>query len=445
LFTYFPHDIAAFLFRNDAYELHRQLASEAGERHVIDDPRQFLRGLLDTAIAAADPALCVPLFLPPPPGGRTIVIGAGKASAAMAAAVEARMPGPLSGLVITRYGHAVPARRIEIIEAAHPVPDERGRNAARRIASMVENLNPDDLVLCLISGGGSALLAAPADGLTLKDEQEVNRQLLASGAPIAAMNCLRKHLSMLKGGRLAARAYPARVFSLIISDVPGDDPSLVASGPTVADPTTSADAVAIVRKYGLSFAPHVMDYLMSPRSETPKPGDPRLARAEARIIADPARSLAAAAAFAKARGLTPISLGDRVEGEAREVGRRHAEEARRAPGSSVILSGGETTVTLRGKGRGGRNAEYLLSLAIALGHSAGRYAIAADTDGIDGSENNAGALITPDTLRRARLLGIDPEARLADNDAYGFFDRLGDLVVTGPTLTNVNDFRAILV
>ena len=412
---------------------------------MIDDPRQFLRGLLDAAIAAADPALCVPPCLPAPPKGRTIVIGAGKASAAMAAAVEAHMPGPLSGLVITRYGHAVACRHIEIIEAAHPVPDARGRDAAGRIASMVENLDPDDLVLCLISGGGSALLAAPADGLTLEDKQEVNRQLLASGAPIAAMNCLRKHLSMLKGGRLAARAYPARVLSLIISDVPGDDPAIVASGPTVADPTNSADALAIVHRYGLALAPRVMDYLMSPRSETPKPGDPRLARAEARIIADPARSLAAAAAFAKARGMTPVSLGDRVEGEAREVGRRHAEEARRAPGSSVILSGGETTVTLRGKGRGGRNAEYLLSLAIALGPSAGRYAIAADTDGIDGSEDNAGALITPDTLHRARSLGIDPEACLGDNDAYRFFERLGDLVVTGPTLTNVNDFRAILV
>jgi hydroxypyruvate reductase len=363
----------------------------------------------------------------------------------MAAAAEDHMPGPLSGLVITRYGHAVPCRRIEIIEAAHPVPDTRGRDAARRIASMVENLNHDDLVLCLISGGGSALLAAPAEGLTLEDKQEVNRQLLASGAPIAAMNCLRKHLSMLKGGRLAVLAYPARVLSLIISDVPGDDPAIVASGPTVADPTTSADALAIVNRYGLTLAPRVLDYLKSARSETPKPGDPRLARAEARIIADPARSLAAAAALAKAQGVAPVSLGDRVEGEAREVGRQHAEEARRVPGSSIILSGGETTVTVRGKGRGGRNTEYLLSLAIALGASAGCYAIAADTDGIDGSESNAGALITPDTLHRARSLAINPEACLANNDAYSFFERLGDLVVTGPTLTNVNDFRAILV
>ncbi len=312
---------------------------------MIDDPRQFLRGLLDAAIAAADPALCVPPCLPAPPKGRTIVIGAGKASAAMAAAVEAHMPGPLSGLVITRYGHAAPCRRIEIVEAAHPVPDTRGRDAARRIASMVENLTPDDLVLCLMSGGGSALLAAPADGLTLEDKQEVNRQLLASGAPISAMNCLRKHLSMLKGGRLAVRAYPARLLSLIISDVPGDDPAIVASGPTVADPTTSADALAIVSRYGLALAPRVMDYLRSPRSETPKPGDPRLAGAEARIIADPARSLAAAAAFAKARGVAPVSLGDRVEGEAREVGGATPRKSQRAPGSSVILSGGETTVT----------------------------------------------------------------------------------------------------
>jgi hydroxypyruvate reductase len=412
---------------------------------VVDDPRRFLKRLLDAAIAAADPAACLPPFLPPSPKGRTIVIGAGKASAAMAAVVDERMPGPLSGLVITRYGHGLSTRRIEIVEAAHPVPDERGLDAARRIAAMVQGLNADDLVLCLISGGGSALLAAPPAGLSLADEQEVNRQLLSSGAPISAMNCLRKHLSMLKGGRLAALGYPAHILSLIISDVPGNDPSLVASGPTVADPTTSAEALAIVRTYALKLAPHIIDYLSSPRSETPKPGDERLARAEAKIIADPSRSLASAAALARAEGLTVIDLGDRVEGEARDVGRLHALEARRAPPRSIILSGGETTVTIRGKGRGGRNTEYLLGLAIALGQGAGCYAIAADTDGIDGSEQNAGALITPDTLTRAEALGLDPQGFLADNDAYGFFHCLGDLIVTGPTRTNVNDFRAILV
>jgi glycerate 2-kinase len=407
------------------------------------DPRQLLRSLLDAAIAAADPARCLPPFLPSPPDGRTIVIGAGKASAAMAAAVEQHMPGPLSGLVITRYGHALPCRWIEVVEAAHPVPDEHGRNAARRLASMVDGLHRDDLVLCLVSGGGSALLAAPADGLTLADEQEINRQLLASGAPIGEMNCLRKHLSMLKGGRLAARAHPGRVLSLIVSDVPGDDPAVIASGPTVPDPTTSEEARAIIGKYALRIPPHVLEFLSSPEAETPKPGDPRLARAKAKIIATASQSLAAAALVAENAGWDIINLGDRIEGEARDVARAHAKIP--AKPHSVILSGGETTVTLKGKGRGGRNSEYLLSLALALGETDGRFAIAADTDGIDGSEDNAGAVITPDTLRRAKALGLDPEAYLAGNDAYGFFARLGDLVVTGPTRTNVNDFRAILV
>lgn len=406
------------------------------------DHRQFLRSLFDAAVSAADPARCVPPSLPPPPRGRTIVIGAGKASAAMAAAVEQHMPGPLSGLVITRYGHGWPCRWIEVIEAAHPVPDEQGRAAARRIAAMVEGLNPDDLVLCLISGGGSALLAAPAAGLTLADKQEVNRQLLASGAPIAEMNCLRKHLSMLKGGRLAARAYPARVVSLIISDVPGDDPAVIASGPAVADPTTSEEARAIIRKYGLDLPPRVMQFLSSPEAETPKPGDPRLAAAEAIIIATASQSLKAAARVAENSGWNVINLGDRVEGEARDVARMHAVLT--AGPHAVILSGGETTVTVRGKGRGGRNTEYLLSLAIALGETNGRFAIAADTDGIDGSEDNAGAIVTPDTLDRATALGLDPEAYLANNDAYGFFEKLGDLVLTGPTRTNINDFRAML-
>ncbi|HYN00438.1 MAG TPA: glycerate kinase [Aestuariivirgaceae bacterium] len=409
---------------------------------AMRDHRQFLRSLFDAAVSAADPARCVPPSLPPPPRGRTIVIGAGKASAAMAAAVEQHMPGPLSGLVITRYGHGWPCRRIEVIEAAHPVPDEQGRAAARRIAAMVEGLNPDDLVLCLISGGGSALLAAPAAGLTLADKQEVNRQLLASGAPIAEMNCLRKHLSMLKGGRLAARAYPARVVSLIISDVPGDDPAVIASGPAVADPTTSEEARAIIRKYGLDLPPRVMQFLSSPEAETPKPGDPRLGAAEVKIIATASQSLKAAARVAENSGWNVINLGDRVEGEARDVARMHAVLT--AGPHAIILSGGETTVTVRGKGRGGRNTEYLLSLAIALGETNGRFAIAADTDGIDGSEDNAGAIVTPDTLDRATALGLDPEAYLANNDAYGFFEKLGDLVLTGPTRTNINDFRAML-
>jgi hydroxypyruvate reductase len=406
------------------------------------EPRQFLKSLLDAAIAAADPAKCVPPHLPPPPNGRTVVIGAGKASAAMAAAVEAHMGGQLSGLIVTRYGHGVPCKRIEIVEAAHPVPDEKGRAAALRIAAMVEGLGPDDLVLCLMSGGGSALLAAPANGLTLEDKQNVNRQILACGAPIGEMNCLRKHLSMLKGGRLAARAHPARVLTLIVSDVPGDDPAVIGSGPTVADPTTSEEARSIIRKYHLDVPRHVLDFLESPQSETPKPGDPRLARAEAKVIAAASQSLAAAARAAQAAGWSVVNLGDRIEGEAREVARKHATIV--APPRTVILSGGETTVTLRGNGRGGRNSEYLLALAIALSETKGRFAIAADTDGIDGSQHNAGAIVTPDTLERAKSLGLDAAEHLARNDAYAFFEKLGDLVVTGPTRTNVNDFRAIL-
>jgi hydroxypyruvate reductase len=310
---------------------------------------------------------------------------------------------------------------------------------------MVEGLTADDFVLALISGGGSALLAAPAPGLTLADKQEVNRQLLASGAPIGEMNCVRKHLSALKGGRLAARAHPARLLSLVISDVPGDDPATVASGPTVADPTTAADARAIIARCRLKLPGHVEAFLATPEAETPKPGDPRLVRAETRLIAAPALSLAAAAALARSEGWTVVDLGDRVEGEAREVARDHARLALAQRGRTVVLSGGETTVTLKGKGRGGRNSEYALALAIALAGAPGISAIACDTDGIDGSEDNAGALIGPDTLARARALGLDPQAFLDDNDAYGFFSALGDLVVTGPTLTNVNDFRAILI
>jgi glycerate 2-kinase len=416
------------------------------------EPRTFLQSLFREAITAADPRLCVPPHLPGPPCGRTIVVGAGKAGAAMARAVEAHWRGELSGLVITRYGHGVTCERIEIVEAAHPVPDAAGLRAAQRIAELVRGLRAEDLVICLISGGGSALLTAPAAGLSLEDKREVNRQLLASGAPISEMNCLRKHLSSLKGGRLAAAAFPAHVVSLIISDVPGDDPSVVASGPTAADPTTREDALAIVKNRGLRLPDGVLRFLGSPESETPKPGDERLSRVENRMIATPAQSLAAAGRLARQAGYAVLDLGDRVEGEARDVAGEHVElalalaagrHAVRPP--AVVLSGGETTVTMRGRGRGGRNSEYALALALALDEHPRIWAVAGDTDGIDGSEDNAGALVAPDTLARARAAKLDAAARLVDNDAYAFFGVLGDLVVTGPTLTNVNDFRAILI
>ena len=411
----------------------------------FDAPEALLRQMFAAAIAAADPSRRVPAFLPAKPPGRTVVIGAGKASAAMALAVEQHWDGPLEGLVVTRYGHGAPCRRIEIVEASHPVPDAAGQQAAARIAERVKGLSPDDLVLCLISGGGSALLAAPAPGLTLADKQDINRQLLASGAPIGAMNCVRKHLSAVKGGRLAAAAHPAQVVSLIISDVPGDDPSVVASGPTVADPSTREEALSHIRRYGLKLSPAVEAWLASPESETPKPGDPRLARTVNQMIATPAQSLAAAAAIARAGGYAIVDLGDRVEGESREVAREHAALALKTAPGTVILSGGETTVTLKGKGRGGRNAEYALGLALALDGAPGVCAIAGDTDGIDGSEDNAGAIVTPDTLARARAAGVDPAQALARNDAWSVFDATDQLVITGPTLTNVNDFRAIVV
>jgi hydroxypyruvate reductase len=417
-----------------------------------NEARTFLRRLFDTAIAAADPMRCVPPHLPQPPRGRTLVLGAGKASAAMAKAVERHWPGDLSGLVVTRYGSGVPCRRIEIVEAAHPVPDAKGRETARRILDLARTARPDDLVLCLISGGGSALLALPAEGVTLEDKQAVNRALLACGANIGEMNCVRKHLSAIKGGRLAAAAAPARVVTLLISDVPGDDPATIASGPTVPDPTTFADARAVFAKYGIDAPESVKRRFEAARDETPKPGDPRLANAETRLIARPLASLEAAAEAARAAGVAPVILGDALEGEAREVAtvmagialsvRRHGHPARPPV---VLLSGGETTVTVRGQGRGGRNAEFLLALAVALQGEAGVHAIAGDTDGIDGSEDNAGARIDPSTLARAAAKNLDAKARLADNDAYAVFAALDDLIVTGPTLTNVNDFRAILV
>ncbi len=416
------------------------------------DARGLLRRMFDAALAAADPARCVAPCLPEPPPGRTVVVGAGKAAAAMARAVEDAWPGPLSGLVVTRYGHGVPCRWIEVVEAAHPVPDAAGEQAARRILELVAGLGPDDLALCLISGGGSALLALGAGDVTLADKQAVNRALLKSGAGITEMNCVRKHLSAIKGGRLAAAAAPARIVSLLISDVPGDDPSVIASGPTVPDPTSFADARAVLAKYGISPPPAVAARLDAAADETPKPGDPRLAGARTIVVARPQESLEAAARVARESGVTPVILGDSIEGEACEVAqvmagiaRQVARHGQPAGAPAVLLSGGETTVTVRGSGRGGRNAEFLLALAVALDGAPGIHAIAGDTDGIDGTEDNAGCRLGPDSLARARALGIDPKARLADNDGYGFFAALDDLVVTGPTRTNVNDFRAILV
>ena len=415
-------------------------------------PRSLLTDLFQAAVRAADPAACMQRHLPRPPKGRTLVIGAGKAAAAMARAVEEHWPGELSGLVVTRYGHGVPCERIEVVEAAHPVPDEAGRAAAARILAVVHGLTSDDLVLVLISGGGSALLALPFDGIALAEKQQMNRALLKSGASISEMNCVRKHLSAIKGGRLAAAAWPARLLTLVISDVPGDDPAVVASGPTVADPTTCADALAILQHYRIAVPPPVDDLLRSGLSETPKPGDVCFAHGETRVIATAQGSLAAAAEAARAAGVTPLILGDAIEGEAREVAKVMAGMARscaqhgvptRPP--CVLLSGGETTVTVKGQGRGGRNAEFLLALAVALDGAAGIHALAGDTDGIDGTEDNAGAILAPDSLQRAKSLGIDAQARLADNDGYGFFAALNDLVVTGPTRTNVNDFRAIYI
>ncbi|MBX3676885.1 MAG: glycerate kinase [Rhodocyclaceae bacterium] len=415
-------------------------------------PRELLARLFAHAVRAADPAACVPQHLPRPPRGRTLVVGAGKAAAAMARAVEEHWPGELSGLVVTRYGHGVPCERIEVVEASHPVPDAAGQDAAARILAVVQGLTSDDLVLVLVSGGGSALLALPWEGVTLADKQQLNRALLKSGAGIGEMNCVRKHLSAIKGGRLAAAAYPARVVTLVISDVPGDDAAVVASGPTLADPTTCEDALAILDKFRIEAPHQVRAVLQSGVSETPKPGDVRFSHCETRIIATARGSLAAAAEAAREAGVTPLILGDAIEGEAREVAKAMAgiaqscaQHGEPACPPCVLLSGGETTVTVKGAGRGGRNAEFLLALGLALDGHPGIHAIAGDTDGIDGSEDNAGALLQPDTLARAAALGVDARAHLADNDGYGFFAALDDLVVTGPTRTNVNDFRAILI
>lgn len=404
--------------------------------------------MFDAAVAAAQPEKVIARHLPRKPRGRTIVVGAGKASAAMAAALEKAWKGPLEGLVVTRYGYKVPTRHIEIIEAAHPVPDAAGADAARRILARVQGLGKDDLVIALISGGGSALLSLPAEGLTLEDKKAVNAALLKSGAPISEMNVVRKHLSGIKGGRLAAAAAPARVETLAISDVPGDDLSAVASGPTVPDPSTFAEARAIVKHYGLDLPPAVMRHLEAAADETPK----RLANARARIIASPQMSLQAAAAVARKAGLRTMILSDSIEGEARDVAAVHAAIALQARRFGqplrppcAILSGGETTVTVRGKGIGGRNVEFLLALALKLQGARGIHAMAADTDGVDGGAEVAGAFITPDTLRRARMAGLDPVAELANNNGHGFFESLGDQLISGPTLTNVNDLRVILI
>jgi len=414
-------------------------------------PPLLLRQMLDAALAACNPALCVPPHLPAQPKGRTVVVGAGKAAAAMARAVEQNWAGPLSGLVVTRYGHGVACEGIEVIEASHPVPDVAGARAAERILQSVKGMGPDDLVLCLVSGGASALLALAAPGLALADKHQVNKALLACGATISEMNCVRKHLSAIKGGRLAAAAFPARVVTLVISDVPGDDLSIIGSGPSVPDPTTFADARAIFEKYKIPMSPAVSQRLAS-NDETPKPGDPRFARAETILIARPQDALEAAARVAREAGYLPIILGDSLEGEARDVALVHAGIARQIANHSqpdaapaALISGGETTVTLRGSGRGGRNAEFLLALTVALNGEEGFHGIACDTDGIDGTEDNAGAIMGPDSLARARTKGLDAKAMLANNDGYGFFAGIGDLIVTGPTRTNVNDFRVILV
>jgi glycerate 2-kinase len=422
------------------------------QRMAAVDARTLLRSLFDAAVAAADPFACVPPNLPAPPKGRTIVVGAGKAAAAMAAAVEAHWPGPLGGLVVTRVGHGAPTTRIRVVEAGHPIPDAAGAQAARDILALMQGLTRDDLVIGLISGGGSALLALPAGAVTLADKQGLNRALLKSGARIDEINTVRKHLSAIKGGRLAAAAAPAEFVTLVISDVPGDDISVIASGPAVGDPSTLEDARGILARYRIDVPERIMTHLADPANETPKPGDPRLAKVETRLIATPWDSLAAAAAKAREARYRPLILGEAIEGEARECGIVHAGIARSAarhgePAAApcVLISGGETTVTVRGRGRGGRNAEFLLSLALALDGATGISALAADTDGIDGTEDNAGAIVTPDTLARARLLGLDLCSRLDDNDAYPVFSALGDLVLTGPTRTNVNDFRAILI
>ncbi|ESY33334.1 glycerate kinase [Mesorhizobium sp. LNJC391B00] len=424
---------------------------------TVLDPKSFLISIFDAAVAAADPERTIRDHLPARPKGRTIVIGAGKGSAQMAAAFEKVWDGPIEGLVVTRYGYGARCERIEIIEAAHPVPDPAGLEASRRLLEKVQGLTADDLVVALISGGGSALLPSPAPGLTLADEIAVNEALLASGAPIAAMNTIRKHLSTIKGGRLAAAAWPAKLVSLVVSDIPGDNPALVASGPTVPDSGNRADALASIAAYGMKLPDAVMAHINSPEADAPNPDDQRFSRNEVHLIASAGVSLEAAAAEAKWQGIEAVTLSDSIEGEAREVGGVHAAIAREVATRNrpfqkpvLILSGGETTVTLRApvdgkRGKGGRNSEFLLAFAIGISGAEGIHALAADTDGIDGSEDNAGAFADGSTVSRMRAAGIDTKAMLAGNNAWTAFNAIGDLFVPGPTGTNVNDLRAILI
>lgn len=416
----------------------------------MQDPADLLCALFDRAVEVADPMRSLAAALPARPEGRVVVIGAGKASARMAEAVEA-VWGPCEGLVITRYGYARPCAGIEIVEAAHPVPDAAGADATARMLDLCDSLGEGDMVLALISGGASALLVQPAGDITLAEKQALNAALLSSGAPIGQMNLLRKHLSRVKGGQLAAAAYPARMLALLISDVPGDDPAMIGSGPTVGDASTLSDARAIMTQWNIPLPPSVAAVLNGPRRVI-APGDPRLDRVENVIYAAPSQSLAAAAEMARAQGVSCEILGDAIEGEARDVARTHgalalARRAALSKGATplLLLSGGELTVTRRGDGIGGPNAEYALALALALEGAPGIHAIACDTDGVDGAAEVAGAVIGPDTLDKARALGVDAQAALRNNDAHGFFDALGDQVVTGPTLTNVNDFRAIWI
>ena len=414
---------------------------------------QLLTDMFHAAVASAQPDLRIPPFLPKtPPKGRLIVIGAGKASAAMARAVERHWAEPLSGVVVTRYGYEEPCTHIEILSAAHPVPDAAGHAAAQKILDCVSNLTPDDVVLCLISGGGSALLPLPAEGLTLEDKQRINKDLLRSGATIREMNCVRRHLSQIKGGRLAAACYPAQVINLLISDVPGDDPADIASGPTVGDPTSCADALAIIDRYSINIPDAIRTRLQDGGLESVKPDDQRLSRVTTHMIATPHQSLQAATEVSLQAGIATYIMGDAIEGEAKDVGTTFAGITRQildhdAPFQRpcILLSGGETTVTVRSNGKGGRNVEFLLALGIALQGAPGVYALAADTDGVDGLEEIAGAVLTPDTLKRAWQQGLSARNALDNNDAHSFFGALGQSLVTGPTKTNVNDFRAILI
>jgi glycerate 2-kinase len=419
---------------------------------TVLDPKTFLTAIFNAAVAAADPDRTIRDHLPAKPKGRTVVIGAGKGSAQMAAAFEKAWNGPIEGLVVTRYGYGAKCERIEIIEAAHPVPDAAGLEASRRLLEKVQGLTADDLVVALISGGGSALLPSPAKGLTLADEIAVNEALLASGAPIAAMNTIRKHVSTIKGGRLAAAAYPAKVVSLVVSDIPGDNPALVASGPTVPDSGSRQEALASIAAYRVELPASVMRHINSPAADAPGADDPRFSRNEVHLIASAGVSLEAAAAEARRHGIEAVILSDSIEGEAREVGGIHAAIAREVaarnrpfPKPVLILSGGETTVTLRAKGKGGRNSEFLLAFAIGISGAQGIHALAADTDGIDGSQDNAGAFADGSTVSRLRAAGVDAKAMLAGNNAWTAFNAVGDLFVLGPTGTNVNDLRAILI